>query len=230
MSEDAIIVGLHLLTKKLYKNDIIWKRFLPVEGRGIYIYCIYIYTHIFYIYTNIHIYTCIHICIHTYVYIYIHILYIYKTRSFFELVITVVQSLNHVWLFVTTWTGVKQASLSFTTSQNLLKFMSIEQSSYHPLPSHPLPPSSTFAFNLSQHQSLYQWVSSSSSGQSIEASTSAPVLPMNTQGWFPLGLTHLLSLQSRGLSRVFSRTTIQNHQFCGALPSLQSNCHIHIWL
>ena len=90
------------------------------------------------------------------IFIYIFYIYIYKTRSFFELVIIVVQSLNHVRLFVTTWTGVKQASLSFTISQNLLKFMSIESSSYHPLPSHPLPPSSTFAFNLSQHQSLFQ--------------------------------------------------------------------------
>ena len=62
-----------------------------------------------------------------------------------------------------------------------------------------------------------------SGGQSIEASTSAPVLPMNSQGWFPLGLTGLISLQFKGLSRVFSNTTVQKHQFFGPLPSLWSN-------
>ena len=66
-----------------------------------------------------------------------------------------------------------------------------------------------------------------SGGQSIEASTSASVLPMNIQGLFPLGLTDLVSLQSKGLSRVFSSTTVQKHQFFGAQPSLWSNSHIH---
>ena len=70
----------------------------------------------------------------------------------------------------------------------------------------------------------------SSEGQSIEISTSSSVLPLKIQGWFPLGLTGLISLQSRGLSRVFSSTTIQKHQFFSAQFSLWSNSHIHIWL
>ena len=64
--------------------------------------------------------------------------------------------------------------------------------------------------------------------QSIGASAS--VLPMNIQDWIPLGLTHLISLQSNRLSRVFSSTTVQKHQFSGAQPSVWSNSHICTWL
>ena len=84
-------------------------------------------------------------------------------------------------------------------------------------PSHSLPPSSPFAFNLSQHESFPMSQLFTSGGQSIRASAS--VLPMNVQGWFPLGLTGLISLQSRGLSGVFSGTTVQKHQFFSAPPS-----------
>ena len=63
-----------------------------------------------------------------------------------------------------------------------------------------------------------------SGGQSIGASASRSVLPMNIQGWFPLGLIGLISLLSSGLSRVFSRTTFQKHQYFGNRPSLWSNC------
>ena len=69
-----------------------------------------------------------------------------------------------------------------------------------------------------------------SGGQSIWVSTSASVLPMNIQDWFPLGWTSLISLQSQGLSRVFSNTTVQRHQLFGAQLSLWSNSHIHTWL
>ena len=69
-----------------------------------------------------------------------------------------------------------------------------------------------------------------SGDQSIGASASASVLPMNIQDWFPLGWTGWISLQSKGLSRVFSNTTTQKHQFFGAQLSSQSNFHIHIWL
>ena len=69
-----------------------------------------------------------------------------------------------------------------------------------------------------------------SGGQTIEASASAPVLLLHIQGWFPLGLTGLISLLSKGLLRVFSSTTIQKHQFFSAQPSLWSNSHICIWL
>ena len=68
-----------------------------------------------------------------------------------------------------------------------------------------------------------------SDGQSIRALASASVLSMNIQDWFPLELTSLISLQSKGLSRVFSTTAVQKHQFFGAQLSSQSNSHIHTW-
>ena len=67
-------------------------------------------------------------------------------------------------------------------------------------------------------------------GPSIKASASASVLPMTIQDWFPLELTGLISLQSKGLSRVFSNTTVQTHQFFGVQPFLRSSSHIHTWL
>ena len=76
---------------------------------------------------------------------------------------------------------------------------------------------------------LMSWLFASG-GQSIGASASALVLPMNIQDWFPFGLTGLISLQSKRLSRVFSNTAVQKHQFFGALLSLWSNSHIHTWL
>ena len=69
----------------------------------------------------------------------------------------------------------------------------------------------------------------SSGGQSIGISASTSILPMNTQDWSPLGWTGWISLQSKGLSRVFSNTTVQKHQFFGAQLSLWSNSHIHTW-
>ena len=76
-------------------------------------------------------------------------------------------------------------------------------------------------FPMSQ---FFQW-----GGQSIGVSASASVLSMNTQDWSPLGWTGCISLQSKGLSRVFSNTTVQKHPFFGAQPSSQSNSHIHTW-
>ena len=70
----------------------------------------------------------------------------------------------------------------------------------------------------------------SSGGQSIRVSASASVLPVNIQDWFPLGWTGWISLQSKGLSRVFSNTTVQKHQFFGTQLSLWSYSHIHTWL
>ena len=87
-------------------------------------------------------------------------------------------------------------------------------------PSHSLLPPSLLAFNLSQHQGLFQWVNFfASGGQSIGASASASVLLMNIQGWFPFRLTGLISLQSKKLLRVFSNPTVQKHQFFGVQPS-----------
>ena len=95
-------------------------------------------------------------------------------------------------------------------------------------PSHPLlspsPPAlpASGSFPMSQ---LFAW-----GGQSTRVSALAPFLPMNTQDWSPLEWTGWISLQSKGLSRVFSNTTVQKHQFLGAQPSSQSNSHIHTWL
>ena len=69
-----------------------------------------------------------------------------------------------------------------------------------------------------------------SGGQSIGASASALVLPMNIKGWFPFGWTGLISLQSKGPSRVFSSTIVWKHQFFSSQPSSWSNSHIHTWL
>ena len=69
-----------------------------------------------------------------------------------------------------------------------------------------------------------------SGGQSIGVSDSTSVLPMNTQDWSPLGWTGWISLQSKGISRVFSNTTVQKHQFFGDQFSLESNSPIHTWL
>ena len=86
-----------------------------------------------------------------------------------------------------------------------------------------------FSFGLQSFpESRYFPVSQlfTSGGQSIGVSASASVLPMNIQGLFPLGLTGLISLQSKGLSRVFSNTTVQKHQFFRIQPSFWSNFHI----
>ena len=83
------------------------------------------------------------------------------------------------------------------------------------------------AFHLSQHQGLFQWVNSSYQGAKLLVSASASV---NIQGWFPLGLTDLIFLLSKGLSGVFSSTTVQKYQFFSMQPSLWSSSHIYTWL
>ena len=107
-----------------------------------------------------------------------------------------VQSLSPVWLFVTSWTAAHQASLSFTISQSLLKLVSIVSMMppNHLILCHPLLllPSIFPSIRVFSMSRLF-----ASGGQSIGASASASVLPMNIQGWFPLGLTGLISLQSR---------------------------------
>ena len=94
-------------------------------------------------------------------------------------------------------------------------------SSVVPFSSCPLSLPALGSFPMSQ---LFTW-----GGQSIRVSASASVLPMNTQDWSPSGWTGWISLQSKGLSRVFSNTTVQKHQFFGAQLSSQSNSHIHTW-
>ena len=128
----------------------------------------------------------------------------------------VVQSLSHVWLFVTPWTVAHQASLSFTISLSLRRLMSPWVSDAIQ-PSHPLSPPSPFAFPVSGSFPMSQFFTSD--GQSTRASVSTSVLPMNIQDWFPLGLTDLIALQSKGLSGVFSSTTVQKCHFFSARPS-----------
>ena len=96
-------------------------------------------------------------------------------------------------------------------------------------PSQPLPPSSPFAFNLSQHQGLFQRFGCPHQvAKVLEFSASASVLPVSIQGWVPLGLTGCISLLSQGFSRVFSSTTIQMHQFFGAQPFMVQLSHWYI--
>ena len=137
-----------------------------------------------------------------------------------------IQSLSHVQLFATPWTTACQASLSITNSWSLLKLMSIESTmpSNQLILCHPLLllPS---IFPASESFPMSQLITSGC--QRIGASASASVLPMNIQDGFPLGWTGWISLQSKGLSRVFSNTTVQKHQFFSAQPSSQSNSHIH---
>ena len=129
-----------------------------------------------------------------------------------------IQSLSGVRLFVTPWTAAHQAFLSITNSRSLLKLMSIELVilSNHLILCHPLLLLQSFLASGSFPMSQYV----ASGGQSIGVSACASVLPMNIQDWFPLELTDWISLQSKGLSRVFSNTTIQKHQFFSVKLSL----------
>ena len=126
-----------------------------------------------------------------------------------------VQLLSCVQLFATPWTAAHQASLSMTNSWSLLKLMSTESviPSNHLILLSPSPP----AFSLSQHQFLMSR-RFASGGQSIGILASSSVLPMNIWHWFPLGVTGLISLQSKKLSRVFSSTTVWKYQFFSAQP------------
>ena len=145
---------------------------------------------------------------------YFVIIYNGKESEEIVYIFVVVQSLSCVWLFVTPWTAALQASQSFAISQSLLRFMSTEfmMPSNHLILCRPLLSLSIFSsIRVSSVSPLF-----ASGGQSIRASASSLVLPMNIQGWVSLELTGLISLQSKGLSRVFSSTTIQNHQFFGA--------------
>ena len=100
----------------------------------------------------------------------------------------------------------------------------------HPTISSSVVPFSSWLQSFPESESFQTSQFFASCGQSFGTSASALVLPMNIQDWFPLGLTGLISLLSNGLSRVFSNTTVQKHQFLGAQLSLWSNSHIHMWL
>ena len=126
------------------------------------------------------------------------------------------------------WTATSRASLSITNSRSFFQLISIELvmssnhlSLYHPLLLLPsvFPSIRSGSFQMSQYFSP--------GGQSIGVSASALVFPMNIQDWFPLRWTGWISLQSKGLLRIFSSTTVQKHRFFGTQLSLESNSHIH---
>ena len=160
-----------------------------------------------------------------------------------SLLFIVVQLLSCVWLFAVPWIAACLASylpMSFTVSQGLLDIFLCPSlsprvcSNSCPLSwwCHPTISSSIalFSFCLQPFPASGTFLVSqlfTSGDQSIRASTS--VLPMNIQGWFPLGVTDLISLLCKGFSRVFS-STVQKHQFFGVRPSLWSNSHICTWL
>ena len=128
-----------------------------------------------------------------------------------------VQLLSRVWPFATQWTTARQASLSITKSQSLPKLMFIESvmPSNHLILCRPFSsPQSLPASGSFQMSQLF-----TSGGQNTGASASTSILPMNTQDW-SLGWTGLISLQYKRLSRLFSNTTVQKHQFFSAQLSL----------
>ena len=141
-----------------------------------------------------------------------------SSKSFPYHVAVVVQLPSHVWLFVTPWTAACQASLSLTISQSLPKFMFIAL----------VMPFSPSTLDFSQHQGLFQWVIwvnvrwSKYCSFSIGPSREYSRLIFLKIDWFDL-------LQSKGLSGVFSTTTVEKHQFFGVLPSLWSSSHNHMW-
>ena len=138
--------------------------------------------------------------------------------------LAVVQTFSHVQLFVTPWTAARQASLSCAISQSLLKLISFElvMPSNHLILCCPilLMPSIFSIIRIFSSQLF------TSGDQSTGASASVSILSIRFRVLFPLGLTGLISLLSKGLSRVFSNTTVQKHQFFGTQPSSWSNSHI----
>ena len=143
-----------------------------------------------------------------------------------NILLSSVQSLSHVRLFVTPWIAERQASLSITISEFTQTHVHqvsdpVISSSVIPFSSCPQSLPASESFPMSQ---LFKW-----GGQSTGVSALASFLPKNTQGWSPSEWTGWISLQSKGLSRVFSNTTVQKHQFLGAHLSSQSNSHIHTW-
>ena len=125
------------------------------------------------------------------------------------------------------WTAAHQASLSFTISGVCSNSCPLSQWC-HPTISSCVSPFSSCLQSFPASGSFPMSQLFKSRGQSIGTSTSASVCPMNIQDWFPLGWTGWISLQSKGLSRVFSNTTVQMYQFFGTQPSLWS--HVHTWL
>ena len=144
------------------------------------------------------------------------------------LLVSSVQWLSRVRLFVTPWIAARQASLSITTPG--VHPNSCPSSRWAIQSSHPLSSPSPPALNPSQNQGLFQWVNASHEvAKVLEHQPQHQSFPMNTQDWSPLKWTAWMSLQSKELSRVFSNTTVQKHQFFGTQLYSQSNSYIHTW-
>ena len=136
-----------------------------------------------------------------------------------------VQSLSRVRLFASPWITACQAYLSITSSRSSLKLTSIELA----VPSSHLILCRPLLLLPSIPPSIRVFSNEPTLCQSTGVSASASVLPMNAQDRSPSGWTSWISLQSKGLSRVFTNTTVQKHQFFSAQLSSQSNSHIHTW-
>ena len=145
-----------------------------------------------------------------------------------KMFVIVVQPLSCVRLFVTPWTAAHQASLSITNSWPCSNSCPSSWWCYPTISSSVIPFSCPQSFSASGCFQTSRFFASGS--QRIGVLASASVLPMNIQDWFPLGWTGWIFLQSKGLSRDFSGTTIQKHQFFSTQPSLWANSHIHTWL
>ena len=130
-----------------------------------------------------------------------------------------VQSLSCIWLFVTPWTTACWASHPSPTARVHPNSSPLRRWC-HPTISSSVVPFSSFLQSFPASGSFQMSQLFASGGQSIGISASTSVLPMNTQDWFPLRWTDWISLQSKGLSRVFSNTTVQKHQFFGTQLSL----------
>ena len=138
-----------------------------------------------------------------------------------------VQSLSHVWLIVIPWTAACQASLSITNSRVYSNLCPLSRWCHPTISSSVIPFSHLQSFPASGSFQMSQLFTSGGQGTGVSASASFP--PKKSQGWSPSKWTGWISLQSKGLSRVFSNTTVQKHQFFSAQLSLQSNSHIHTW-
>ena len=143
-------------------------------------------------------------------------------QSFHMVQFSSVQSLSRVQLFVTAGLSVHHQLWVHPNSCPLSQWC-------HPTISFSVVPFSSCLQSFPESGSFPRSQFFTSGGQSIGVSASASVLPMNSQDWFPLQLIGMSSLQFKGLSRIFSNTTVQKHQFFGGQPSSQSNFHIHTW-
>ena len=148
--------------------------------------------------------------------------------SIFPSISESVHLLSCVRLFVTPWTAARQASLTITNTWSSLDSPPLSQPCHPAISSSVVPFSScpqflpaSESFPMTQH---FTW-----GGQSTGVSALASFLPKKSQGWSPSEWTGWMSLQSKGLSKVFSNTTVQKHQYFGSQLSSQSNSHIHTW-